>query len=258
MVIFIRIVIACLLLAPATVWATHPFVVEDTSTEGRGNYLFEMTGNSSKDNDLKSTTLTGWITGGLGEYANLTAEVPYIMLDPSPMTGLDEQGLGDTSIRLKHRVYENEVRQSMAYLLFADFSNGNESKGLGKDGMYWGIMFIDSQECRNNAFHLNLGYEILGRDLQDFHFLDNYKIRFGLAMEHKMTESFRFLAEFVAESRKTVDRDADTQSYARPVTVSAGIIKDISKSWYVDLGVRAGLNKYAEDYALLAGTAWRF
>jgi hypothetical protein len=38
----------------------------------------------------------------------------------------------------------------------------------------------------------------------------------------------------------------------------AGFKYDLFKSWYVDLAVRAGLNKYADDYTVLAGTAWKF
>jgi hypothetical protein len=94
--------------------------------------------------------------------------------------------------------------------------------------------------------------------MKHWHFAQNYAFKFGLAAEHKFTESFRLLTELAGESRKVTDEASDTQSYSRPFTFLTGFVYDISKSWYVDLGVRAGLNKYAEDYAVLAGTAWRF
>jgi hypothetical protein len=52
-----------MMLAPATVWATHPLEVEDTGTEGKGNFLFELTGNFIKDDNFKTTKLTGIFTG---------------------------------------------------------------------------------------------------------------------------------------------------------------------------------------------------
>jgi hypothetical protein len=247
-----------LLLTPVAAWAAHPLGVEDTGTEGKGNYLFEITGDYTKDNDLKSARLVTGITAGAGEHVDLTLEVPYVMLDPSPVTGLNERGEGDARVKFKQQLFENEVRQSMAYLIYVDIPTGNHLKGTGTNNVLWGVMLIDSQECRNNALRMNVGYEVLGRDIKDGHYADNYAIRFGLSAEHKLTESFRFLTEFAGESRKETNTEADIHSYSRPFTFLAGVIYDISKSWYVDLGARAGLNKYAEDYTALAGTALRF
>jgi Putative MetA-pathway of phenol degradation len=251
-------VVGMLLLMPVAAWATHPLGVEYAGTEGKGNYLFEITGDHTKDNDLNATKLAAAITAGAGKHVDLTLEVPYVMLDPSPATGLYERGEGDARVKFKHQLYGNEVGQSMAYLIYADLPTGDHLKGTGTNNVLWGVMLIDSQECRNRALHLNVGYEVLGRDIKDGHYADNYAIRFGLAAEHKMTESFRVLSEFAGESRKETDVEADIHSYSRPFTFLVGVIYDISKSWYVDLGGRAGLNKYAEDYSMLAGTAWRF
>ena len=133
-----------------------------------------------------------------------------------------------------------------------------KKKGFGTNNVVWGVNFIDTQECHSNAFHLNVGYEAYGRDMKNWHFAHDYDFKFGLAAEHKFTESFRLLTELAGENRKVTDDAADTTSTSRPFTFLAGFVYDISKSWYVDLGARAGLNKYAEDYSVLAGTSWRF
>src|ERR1700687_5873410 len=58
---FIRGCIVCMLmLTPTAVWATHPFVIDDTATEGKGNFLFELTGVYAKDSSFKSTTETAF------------------------------------------------------------------------------------------------------------------------------------------------------------------------------------------------------
>jgi hypothetical protein len=241
-----------LMLMPATVWATHPLEVEDTGTEGRGNYLFEFTGDYSKDNSLKATNLTSIITAGAAEHVDLSIQVPYLMLDPSPVTGTDASGKGDLRFKLKHQIFENEVKQSMAYEIIVDMPTGDVDKGLGTNNIVWGVTLIDTQECHNNAFHLNVGYDVYGRNMKKWHYATNYAVRFGLAAEHKFTESFRVLTEISGEHREVAE------VISSPFRFLAGAIYDISKSWYVDLGMRAGLNKYAEDYSVLAGTAWRF
>jgi hypothetical protein len=242
-------------LTPATALATHPLQVEDTGTEGKGNYLFEITGDYLKDNDIKATQVTGVVTAGAGKHTDLSIEAPYLMLDPSPALGGYTSGHGDVRLKLKHRLFNNEVRQSMAYLLFIDLPTGDVEKGLGTNNVVWGGRLIDSQACGDYVFHANLGYETFGRDVKRWHFAENYAITFGLAAERGVTDSLRFLAELAGESRK---EPKEATPYSRPFTVLAGLIYDVSKSWYVDLGARAGLNKYAEDYSVLAGTAWRF
>ncbi len=247
-----------MMLAPATAWATHPLRVVDTGTEGKGNYLFELTGDYRKDAELKTTKLTSIFTVGAGENTDFSVEAPYLKLDPSPVTDAFASGKGDVRIKLKHRLFENEVKQSMAYQLYVDLPTGDADKGLGTNNVLWGIMLIDSQVCRSNAFHLNVGYEALGGDLKQWHFARDYAVRFGLAAERKLSESFRVLAEFAGESRKETDTGADSSSYSRPFTFLVGVIYDISKSWYMDIGARAGLNKYADDYGARVGTGWKF
>jgi hypothetical protein len=246
------------MLAPTTVLAMHPLGVEDTGTEGFGNFLFELTGEYAKDNLLKASKETAIITAGAGDHVDFSLEVPYLMLDPSPVTNEFASGKGDVRFKMKHQLFENEVKQSMAYQLYAYLPTGDVEKGLGTNNVVWGVNLIDTQECHSNAFHLNVGYEAYGRDMKHWHFAQDYAFKFGLAAEHKFTGSFRLLTELAGENRKKTDAAADTYSNSRPFTFLAGFVYDISKSWYIDLGARAGLNKYAEDYSVLAGTAWRF
>jgi hypothetical protein len=256
---YFRAVLMCvMILTPTAVWATRPFTVDDTATEGRGNFLFELTGVSAKDSSVRSTVETAVITAGAAEHTDLSLEIPYLMLDPSSVTGQSASGMGDMQFKFKQQIFENEVRQSMAYEFYANLPTGDNVKGLGTNNVVWGGRLIDTQECHNNAFHLNVGYELYGRDLKHWHFAQDHAFTFGFAAEHKFTEAFRLLAELWGESRKETDLATETESHSRPFTFSAGCIYDVSRSWYVDLGAQVGLNKDAEDYAILGGLAWRF
>lgn len=239
-------------LAPIHAWAGQALEVQDTATEGRGNYLLQLDGDYLKDESLRSMKLTALITAGTGEHTDLSLEAPYLLLDPSPVTGSSEQGKGDLRLIIKHQLFENEVKQSMAYRLYTYFPTGRVNKGLGKDNVIWGGELIDSQVCHDNIIIARLGYETFGGDTRKYHFATDYAVMFGFAAGHTITEKFRFLSEFAGENRR------ESGSYVLPLTFLAGFVYDISRSWSVDLGARAGLNKYAEDYTLRAGTAWKF
>jgi hypothetical protein len=260
---YIRAGIACvMLLVPATVWAAHPLEVEDTATEGKGNFLLEVTGDYTRANNMKSKTLTSILTVGAGESVDLSLEAPYRELDPSPVTGEYASGAGNVRINMKQQLFENEVHQSMAYKIYMDIPTGDAErdidKNLGTNNVLWGVMLVDSQGCCSNIYRVHLGYEMLGRDLKKRHFAADYAIKFGFAVEHILTDSFHVLAEISGDNTKETNRAADLSSYSQPLTFLAGVIYNISKSWQVDVGARVGLNKYAEDHGVLAATAWKF
>lgn len=252
------IALITLLMVPASAWAVHPFQVETTDTQGRGNFLLELTGDYSKDDAYKTTASSGILTFGAGDRTDIALNVPYLKLDPSPVNGVLSSGIGDVQIKFKQRVYDNEVRQSLAYQLYVNTSTGDEKKGLGTGNLVWGFGFMDQQVCHNTILRASLTYEVDGSDLSDWHFADNFALLYGLAAEFPITEKFRLLSELAGELRKNVDSESGIQTYLRPWTLMAGVKYDITKWWYVDLAARAGLNNDAEDYTALAGTAFKF
>jgi hypothetical protein len=246
------------MLTPKAVWAVHPLEVEETDTQGTGNYLFELNADLEKDNSVRSTKISGIITAGTGDNTDLSVQIPYLLLDPSPASAGYEHGVGDVRFKIKYRTNLNEVNQSSGFILYTDIPTGDADRGLGSNNVVWGLALMDQQVCHSNILRASIGYESLGRDTKRWHYTTNYAVRFGFDVEHKITESFRVLTEIAGESRKAFNAAEDTLVRTGPLTFLAGFKYDISKSWYVDLSARAGLNKYAEDYTALAGTAWRF
>ncbi|HLE41745.1 MAG TPA: transporter [Nitrospirota bacterium] len=245
-------VILILLLVPAAAWAAHPLDVEDAETEGKGRYSLEFTGDYVKDNGMTSTETTVTITAGAAEDTDLSLEVPYLLLNPSPETGRHEAGFSDLRLKLKHRFYETPDEQSLAYLIHADLPTGDEKKGLGSGKVEWGGRLIGTKEWDRLELHLNAGYESHGSALKKGDFTLEYAVSYGLAAEYEITEPFELVVEVSGERRKQ-----DGQ-FSRPLFLLGGAIYELSESWYVDVGLRAGLNTDAEDYALLAGVAYGF
>jgi len=247
-----------LLVLPSSAWAVHPFQVETTDTQGRGNVLLELNDDYSKKDGTAAMRETGIFNIGAGERTDFAVELPYLKLDPSPVTNSDASGVGDVQIKFKQRIYDNEVKQSMAYKIYVNMPTGNVDKGLGTNNVVWGFAFMDQQVCHGNILHASLGYEFSGRSLKNGEFKANYAFPFGLAAEIKITGKFWLLTELAGEYRTITKTSTDTRKYLLPVTFMAGFRYDISKSWYVDLAARAGLNNDAEDYTALGGIALRF
>jgi hypothetical protein len=139
-------------------------------------------------------------------------------------------------------------------MVYLDFPTGNSSKGLGSDNVVIGLKLMDQQGCCSTIYHVSVGYESFAKDLANFDFGVDYAIQFGFALEHKLTETLRLLAELAGKDLKSKEFNYE----ARPFTFMAGFKYDITKSWYVDIAARVGLNKDAEDYTTLLGTSLRF
>jgi len=239
---------------PASAWAVHPFQVEDTDVQGPANLLLELFSDYTKNSGQKEITSAGVLNVGVSDSVDLALEVPYLVLDPSTTTNQNAHGLGDVELKFKHRVYENEVHQSFGYQVFTSLPTGDYDQGLGTNNVIVGFKLMDQQGCCNTIFHVSVGYESYAKDLKEMHFSENSVIQFGVAVEHKLTESFWLLSELLGEDRKGLL----VGTGPHPYTFMAGFRYDISKSWYADLAARFGLNSDAEDYSVLAGTAWRF
>src|SRR5512147_1565029 len=195
-----------ILLFPVAARAGHPLGVEDTATGGKGNFKFELTGDYRKDNEFKTTKWTGIITAGSTGHTDVSLEVPYLLLHQNS-EGQDTSGKGDVRLTMKGQIFENEVKQSMAYLVFIDLPTGDVNKGLGTNNVVWGVKLIDSQECRNCIFHANLGYEVFGKDIRKKHFKEDYAITFGFSAGHRFTNSFRVMTELAGEIRNEQERN---------------------------------------------------
>jgi hypothetical protein len=181
------VVLIAILVMPASAWAVHPFEVEETNTQGKGKFLFELNDDYSKDNSNKSTKLTGILTVGAGENADIAVEIPYLKLDPSPVNNVLSTGVGDVQLGLKYRIFENEVKQSMAFKFYAILPTGNDNKGLGTNDLFWGLKLMDQQVCHDNILHASVAYEFEGRELKSSHYSENYAFLIGLAAEHNIT-----------------------------------------------------------------------
>jgi hypothetical protein len=240
--------------------AMHPLFTDDTGTQGPGGVLVESNINYLKDNEFKSTVVPVAVTVGIGETMDAAVEMPYLSLRPSTATGNNESGLSDVFFRFKHRFYEQEkknggrdqLEQSMAYQVAFSQPTGNEQKGLGAGTALWGARLISTTEFESVEINANLGYQSSGKALRRGNFSFDDAVSLSIAAKYERPKPWEPVIELAVTRVKALD------AVTRIATVLVGLIFEPSEKFYLDGGVRAGLNERSEDYALLAGFGYKF
>lgn len=258
---FTRCIVLCaVLLTHLPAWGMHPLVGEDTGTQGPGGVLAEGSINYLKYNEFKSTAIPVALTVGIGETMDAAVEVPYLRLQPSPVTGANESGLSDVGFKFKHRFYEKERKesakeqfeQSFAYQLLYSKPTGDENKGLGAGTARWGVRLVSTTEWEPLEVNVNLGYDSSGKALRRGNFTFDHALLMSASAKYERTKPWEPVIELA------VVRVKETDATARILNMLVGLIYEPSDKYYIDAGIRLGLNDQAEDHGLLAGFGYKF
>lgn len=241
-------------------FAMHPLSGEDTGTQGPGGVLIESSINYLKDNEFRSTAVPVAVTAGIGETMDAAVELPYLWLHPSPVTGSNEDGISDMVIKFKHRFIEQEKKtgsnekfeQSFAYQLLYVQPSGNDARGLGAGTSRWGARMVSTTEWETVEMNANLGYESSGKALRRGNFTFDHAAFASVAAKYERPKPWEPVVEL------TVIRVKEPDALTRIATALVGVIYEPSEEFYVDAGVRVGLNSSSEDYAMLAGFGYKF
>ncbi len=232
-------------------FASHPLITDDTITQGRGNFQFELNGESNhqnKDGVVENATgITAMLTYGINDQTDVVLGVPYSYLRQEDSVTNTEYGVSDTALALKWRFYE-KGGLSLALKPGVTLPTGNDEKGLGSGRATYNIFFIATEVIARWMIHLNLGYKrnenkVDGRE-------DLWHA--SLAGEMKIGNNLKAVANIGVET------NPDRGSSIDPVFIIGGIIYSIRENLDIDFGLKSWLNSLDTDYAILAGLTWRF
>jgi phage-related protein len=243
-----------------TAWAMHPLVTDDPGTQGKGAVLVESNISYLKDNEFRSTVVPIALTVGISETMDAGVESPYLFLRPSAATGNPESGFSDVNVKFKHRIYEREKKngeheqseRSLAYQVAYSQPSGSEEKGLGAGTARWSVRLMGTTEGESTEVSANLGYDSSGKALRRGNFFFDYAASLSVAAKYERPKPWEPVVEL------SVVRVKGGDGYERLASALAGIIYEPSDQYYVDAGIRIGLNERSEDYALLAGFGYKF
>jgi hypothetical protein len=243
-------------------YAAHPLITDDTGTQGKGKFLFELNGQASYDRrdsvddpgakrEVKSreTELKANFTYGVMENVDVILGLPYQWkkMEINDVTISDVNGVADISFEVKWRIYEKDGL-SVALKPGLTLPTGDKDKDLGTGRATGSLFFIATKELNPLTFHCNLGYKRNENQLEQREDIWHA----SLAGEYKVIQNLRLVANIGAE------RNTDPSSNTHPAFLLGGVIYSIRENLDFDFGIKIGLNETEKDFAFLGGIALRF
>lgn len=240
------------LLATPALYGAHPLITEDTATQGRDNYQFEISNEHGEVRtggyDQAAALTTGVLTYGATDSADVILTVPYLRLGASKLDGTPaESGFTDTGLDLKWRFYEkNEL--SLALKPGLTFPTGDYTRNLGSGRVTWSAYLTASYQPDPWTLLLHLG-----------HVHHNNAASERRDIWHASAAVVRRLGEVLQLVLDAgIDTNTDRSARSNPTFLTAGMIWSIRKNVDIDLGYRLGSSDTQRLHTLLAGFALRW
>lgn len=237
--------------------AAHPLITDDTGTQGKGRFQFEVNGQYDSDKETEDgveTKSTGGevalsLSYGIVESADIVLNLPYqwSKVKEDEVTTSDENGVSDATVEVKWRFFEKDGL-SLAIKPGVRIPTGDDEKGLGAGRTGYHAFFIGSKEAGPWAFHLNLGY--IGNE---------NKVDERREIWHaSLAATYEVIKDLTLVGNLGVERNPDKTASDNPAFLVGGVIYSLSENFDIDAGVKYGLTSSETDWSVMAGTAIRF
>jgi long-subunit fatty acid transport protein len=250
------------LLITQTAFAAHPLITDDSGTNGKGNFQFELNSQFGYDKESsdgitekeRSAEVKTSLSYGITDSADIILGLPYQWnrTEEDGMLISDENGISDVSLELKWRFYEHEGL-SLALKPGLTLPTGSEDKGLGTGKTGYSLFFIASKKIGSSAFHINAGYLHNDYKLETDKDAQRKDLwHFSVAGTYEIVENLQLIAN------TGIEKNSDMNSKIDPVFALGGLIWSVTKNVDVDMGFKMGLTQPETDYAILTGLTLRF
>jgi len=250
-------------------WAAHPFITDDTGTQGAGNWQLELMAQQGRINriadagagpvELRSrvTAFNPVLTYGFRDTLDIALGGNYLrQKDSQNGAEVTTSGTADSTLELKWRFYDDNGF-SMALKPGLSLPTGDENKGLGSGKTSWAVNFIAAYEAKPWSFMGNVAYARarfeLPQDAADNR-RDLWRISAGAA--YSISEQFRLTGEL---GSRTNEASADPFLPGRNARFAMlGAIYSPTEKIDLDIGLRKGLNRAEDDTVFLIGATFRW
>jgi len=269
--VFHAFLISSFILHPSSfAWAAHPFLTDDTGTQGAGNWQLELqaeriqfgrtvdAGAGPVEQTRRITVFTPVLTYGLLENLDIALGLNHVRqrVTENGIETEDTSGMADSTLELKWRFYE-EDGFSLALKPGLLLPTGDENSGLGTGKPSWGINFIGTYEAKAWTFSGNVAYSHVRYKLPqdaDENRADLWRISGGLA--YSVRDDLRLVGEVGVRanaSRNDPHLPGNTGQFAM-----LGAIYSPTGKIDLDLGFRKSLNHAEFDWTILVGATFRW
>jgi long-subunit fatty acid transport protein len=247
-------------------WAAHPFITDDTGTQGKGNWQLELQGDFLRDERTaagverkdKLNAYTSVLSYGILDNLDVQVGVSYLSTRTTMngSTTADESGVGDSTLELKWRFYE-AGDFSLALKPGVLLPTGNEDKGLGTGKTSWGIALLATYEAEPWTFSGNIAYtHARFKDPQTAADSRSDLWRVSGGASYALTGEVQLVGELGLRSNES-SNDAFLPDSTSQFGM-LGVIYSPTKKIDLDLGFRKNFNRAEFDKAYLVGATFRW
>jgi hypothetical protein len=255
---------------PAPGRAAHPFVTDDTGTQGAGNWQLELLGQRDRhvhtadpgggpvQQRSTATVLNPVLTYGLLENLDVALglnHLRYRVTDNGLVTA-QANGASDSTLELKWRFYENNGL-SLALKPGLQLPTGDENRGLGTGRTSWGAAFIATYEAKPWTWLGNVAYFRPRFELpQDAADNRGHLWRVSGGASYSLRGDLRLVGELGVRTNPARNDPFLPGHNGRFAML--GAIYSPTEKIDIDIGVRKGLNHAEPDTVLLIGATFRW
>ncbi len=262
-------------LALCAVWAgpvcaAHPYLTDDTGTQGSGHWQLELmleyqrnprtadTADAAVHQLRKVTVFTPVLTYGLRDTLDVALGLNYMRqrsIDDGVVTHAAE-GMGDSTLELKWRFYEQNGL-SLGVKPGLVLPTGDATRGLGTGRVSWGVNFILTKELAPWTFLANVSYAkarySLPADAEANH---THLWRALAGAAYALRADLRLVGE--AGLRTNSAKDDPFMPGQKGHFVMLGLIYSLFDNLDLDVGVRRRHNAAEFHTAVLVGATLRW
>jgi hypothetical protein len=232
-------------------WAAHPFVTDDTATQGRGNFELQLGAQFTRTSNDVSTLSAFQFAPQLSYGVDDTVDVqlrPNYNVDFN--NGADPQrasGFGDIFVGLKWRFFEQGEWTGAATIgTGLPVGNGNRGLDAGQSTPYAYLIAMRSTETLQ--IQASIG-AIRNAAISDGR---AWLAHFSTAVLWTPRPKWQLGLDIVA------DQNPLKSNAQWPVATLAGFIYSVTRSVDLDAGYQRGLNRSAPDNQYLVGATIRW
>jgi hypothetical protein len=247
------LIIAVCCLVPVSVFAfQHPLITDLAETVAplrfEAETAVEYSSNDEAGTKVKILKMEETVTAGIIPRLDAYVKLPFVHVKrDNGAENLTNSGLSDITFGTKWN-FMHVDKISLAVKPFVLLPVGDEKKELGYGKAGYGADLIASLELNKHlAFDANVGFTSQG--VKDSDTVNTF--RGSVAGRYEATKELKAVAEIALY--KTDVTDSEMQA-----VLTAGAVYEATKNLDVDLGVRLGLTKEAEDFVVLAAATFKF
>ncbi len=259
-----------LLAAAASARAAHPFLTDDTGTQGSGRWQLELLGEEIRSSatadtgagpvqrELRNAAYGVVLTRGIRDDLDVALGGIYLRQRSveNGTTVYEAAGRGDSVLELKWRFYD-AGGLSLALKPGLVLPSGDEARGLGTGRTYWGANLIVTQGAGDWTLLANLAYlrsrYALPADAEANR-ANLWRASAGFA--YRAAAALRLVGE--GGRRSNPAHEDPFAPGAVGGFVMLGVIYSPSADFDLDLGLRRRMSRAEPDDALLAGATLRW